>query len=83
MINKAFGAELIYLRIIALFPQSRSRDYYLSHNESPGVMNLTIGVDGLIPVVEGDRIASIAEDKLRSSIDFLQIAHFHPVKEDQ
>jgi cation diffusion facilitator family transporter len=46
------------------------------------VINLTIGVDGLIPVAEGDRIASLAEAKLRSSIDFLQTVHihFHPVQ---
>jgi cation diffusion facilitator family transporter len=41
------------------------------------VMNLTIDVDGAIPVSEGDRIASMAEDKLRDSIDFLKTVHIH------
>jgi cation diffusion facilitator family transporter len=41
------------------------------------MMNLTIVVDGTIPVADGDRIASITEEKLRSSIDFLQTVHIH------
>lgn len=41
------------------------------------VMNLTICVDGFINVQDGDRIASIAERKLRSAIDLLQIVHIH------
>ncbi len=47
------------------------------------VMNLTIAVEGSIPVTEGDRIASMAENKLRSAIDFLQTVHihYHPVQE--
>ena len=48
------------------------------------MMNLTIVVDGSIPVADGDRIASITEDKLRSSIDFLQTVHihYHPAQEN-
>ena len=41
------------------------------------LMNLTIAVDGSISVAEGDRIASQAEEKLRSAIDFLQTVHIH------
>jgi divalent metal cation (Fe/Co/Zn/Cd) transporter len=41
------------------------------------VMNLTLDVDGAISVKEGDRIASRAEYKLRSAIDFLQVVHIH------
>ncbi len=41
------------------------------------MMNLTIVVDGSIPVADGDRIASITEDRLRNSIDFLQTVHIH------
>jgi cation diffusion facilitator family transporter len=41
------------------------------------VMNLTIDVDGAISVVEGDKIASLAEEKLRCAIDFLQTVHIH------
>ncbi len=40
-------------------------------------MNLTICVDGSLSVKEGDRIASLAEQKLRQEIDFLQIVHIH------
>jgi cation diffusion facilitator family transporter len=41
------------------------------------VMNLTIDVEGSISVAEGDRIASLAEHKLRVAIDFLQTVHIH------
>jgi len=40
-------------------------------------MNITINVKGSITVAEGDQIASEAEKKLRSSIDFLQTVHIH------
>lgn len=45
------------------------------------VMNITIDVDGTIPVSEGDKISTMAEEKLRSRIDFLQTVHihYHPV----
>jgi cation diffusion facilitator family transporter len=41
------------------------------------VMNLTICVEGSMSVMDGDRIASLAEQKLKSSIDFLQTVHIH------
>ena len=41
------------------------------------VMNITINVDGAISVAEGDQIASEAEKRLRTSIDFLQTVHIH------
>jgi cation diffusion facilitator family transporter len=40
-------------------------------------MNITINVEGSITVAAGDQIASEAEKKLRSSIDFLQTVHIH------
>lgn len=45
-------------------------------------MNLTLAVDGAISVSEGDRIATLAEHKLKNTIDFLQVVHihYHPAK---
>lgn len=40
-------------------------------------MNLTLVVDGSISVMEGDRIATLAEKKLKSTIDLLQVVHIH------
>jgi divalent metal cation (Fe/Co/Zn/Cd) transporter len=40
-------------------------------------MNITIGIDGSVSVAEGDRIATVAENKLRSAIEFLQVVHIH------
>jgi len=48
------------------------------HRFGPYLMlNLTICVDGEISVQEGDRIASLAEKKLKGAIDFLQVVHIH------
>ena len=48
------------------------------HRFGPYLMlNLTICVDGAISVQEGDRIASLAEKKLKGAIDFLQFVHIH------
>lgn len=41
------------------------------------VMNITIGIDGSVSVREGDRIATLAEQKLRAAIEFLQAVHIH------
>lgn len=45
------------------------------------VMNITIGVDGDMPVREGDRIATEAESSLIEKIEFLRRVHvhYHPV----
>ena len=40
-------------------------------------MNLTLAVDGSISVTDGDRIATLAEKKLKAAIDFLQVVHIH------
>ena len=47
-------------------------------------MNLTLAVDGSISVTEGDRIATLAEKKLKAAIDFLQVVHihYHPARVD-
>lgn len=41
------------------------------------VMNVTIGIEGSVSVREGDRIATLAEQKLRAAIEFLQVVHIH------
>jgi len=45
------------------------------------VMNITIGVDGEIPVREGDEIATEVEKELMDEIEFLRRVHvhYHPV----
>jgi cation diffusion facilitator family transporter len=40
-------------------------------------MNVTLGMDGSITVKEGDRIATLAERKLKESVDFLRVVHIH------
>jgi cation diffusion facilitator family transporter len=46
-------------------------------------MNITLCVDGCIAVYQGDQIATIAEQKLRRDIEYLQIVfvHYHPAEE--
>lgn len=48
------------------------------------VMNITIGVDGHIPVAEGDEIATRVENALMDEIEFLRRVHvhYHPVSHD-
>ena len=41
------------------------------------VVNLTIGVDGMMSVVQGDVIASKVEEKLYRNIDLLRRVHVH------
>jgi cation diffusion facilitator family transporter len=41
------------------------------------VVNITIGIEGALSVVEGDRIATRVEQKLCSQIDLLQRVHVH------
>ncbi|MBU1153983.1 cation diffusion facilitator family transporter [bacterium] len=47
------------------------------------VINVTIGIDGLLSVLEGDRIATQAEQALLREIDLLQRVHihYHPVQD--
>lgn len=44
------------------------------------VVNITIGVDGTLSVVQGDRIATLAEEILLTKIDFMRrvFVHYHP-----
>lgn len=66
------------IEILKTVPGIRRLEGIYVHRFGPYlVMNLTIDVDGSIPVAEGDRIASSAERKLRSKIDFLQTVHIH------
>lgn len=45
------------------------------------VVNVTIGVDGSLTVVEGDRIATEAEEILLAEVEFMRrvYVHYHPV----
>lgn len=45
------------------------------------VVNVTIGVDGILTVAEGDRIATCAEEILLKEIEFMRrvYVHYHPV----
>ncbi len=47
------------------------------------VINITIGVSGDLTVAEGDRIATLVEDRLISEIDYMQrvFVHYHPVSD--
>lgn len=61
----------------------RDIEYIHAHRFGPYLtMNLTLAVDGSISVSDGDRIATLAERKLKSTVDFLQVVHihYHPAK---
>jgi divalent metal cation (Fe/Co/Zn/Cd) transporter len=47
------------------------------------VVNVTIGIDGSLSVVEGDQIATQVECALRREIELLRRVHvhYHPVQE--
>ena len=47
------------------------------------VVNLTIGIDGALSVVEGDRIATEVEETLLTHIQFLRrvYVHYHPAEQ--
>lgn len=71
-----FGEQVA--EILSSIPGIIKLEDILVHRFGPYlVMNLTIDVDGSITVAEGDRIASLAEQELRSKIDFLQTVHIH------
>ena len=46
------------------------------------VVNITIGIDGTLSVLEGDRIATEVEETLLARIEFLRrvYVHYHPVQ---
>ncbi len=45
------------------------------------VVNITIGVDGILTVAQGDRIATAAEEILLEKVEFIRrvYVHYHPV----
>ncbi len=62
-------------------PGVRSVEELKAHRFGPFIVaNITIGVDGDLSVIEGDRIATRVEEKLVSSVDGMQkvYVHFHP-----
>lgn len=64
--------------ILSDVPEIRRVELVHAHRFGPYlVMNITIGIDGSVSVTEGDRIATLAENKLRSAIEFLQVVHIH------
>ena len=44
------------------------------------VVNITIGVDGILTVSQGDRIVTRAEEILLEEIEFMRLVyvHYHP-----
>jgi cation diffusion facilitator family transporter len=65
-------------------PGIRNLEEVRAHRFGPYlVMNIIVGVDGDIDVYQGDQIATIAEQKLRRDIEFLEVVHihYHPAKE--
>lgn len=62
----------------------RQVEEVLAHRFGPyWVINVTIGIDGLLSVLEGDRIATQAELALLREVDLLQRVHihYHPVQD--
>ena len=62
----------------------RQVEEVLAHRFGPyWVINVTIGIDGLLSVLEGDRIATQAEQALLREVDLLQRVHihYHPVQD--
>jgi cation diffusion facilitator family transporter len=62
----------------------RQVEEVLAHRFGPyWIINITIGIDGLLSVLEGDRIATQVEQALLREIDLLQRVHihYHPVQD--
>lgn len=65
-------------RILADVPGVLGVEETLAHRFGPYlVLNLTILVDGVLTVAEGDRIASEVESRLQDEIDLLRRVHVH------
>jgi cation diffusion facilitator family transporter len=67
--------------IVYLVPGVRQVEEVHAHRFGPYlVLNVTIGIDGYIPVVEGDDISTRVEKVLEDSIDLVQkvYVHYHP-----
>lgn len=80
--SRALGKQITSL--LASIPGVKSVEEIHAHRFGPYlVVNLTIGVDGDLSVVEGDRIATQVEDLLCESVDLLRrvYVHYHPVSE--
>jgi len=69
-------------RLLEDIPEVKSIEEIHAHRFGPYlVVNVTIGVDGELSVVQGDCIATEVEDLLYDSIDLLRrvYVHYHPV----
>jgi len=79
--NQTLKEEITELLI--QFPDVKEVEEVYAHRFGPYlIVNLTIGIDGSLSVVEGDRIASQVEQALYRNIEFLRDAyiHYHPAK---
>ncbi len=72
-------------RLLAPIPGVQQVEEVKTHRFGPYyVANITIGVDGKINVIEGDRIATRVEKVLLTEIPFMRRVHvhYHPADED-
>ncbi len=79
------GRELYQkiVRLLLAIPGVDEVEEVQAHRFGPYlVVNVTIGIDGLLCVAEGDRIATQVERTLQREIDLLQRVHvhYHPVR---
>lgn len=71
-------------RIVSVIPDVQQIEEIQAHRFGPYlVINITIGVDGLLSVARGDQIATQVEQILYGKIDLLQRVHvhYHPVQQ--
>ena len=74
--SKQLGQQIT--RLLKDVPGVKRIEEIQAHRFGPYlVVNLTIGVDGMISVVQGDAIASRVEVKLYQNIDLLRRVHVH------
>jgi cation diffusion facilitator family transporter len=67
--------------LVKAIPEVKSVEELRAHRFGPYfVLNMTIGVDGLLSVAEGDRIASLVEQLLCERVEFVRwvYVHYHP-----
>lgn len=73
-------------RSLAAIPEVRAVEDIRAHRFGPYlVLNITIGIDGRLSVIEGDAIATKVEHTLAADIDLLRTVyvHYHPAADRQ
>jgi cation diffusion facilitator family transporter len=71
------------VRLLGNVPEIKEIEEIQAHRFGPYlVINITIGIDGILSVAQGDRIATQVEQILSREIDLLQRVHvhYHPVQ---